>query len=281
MDLSHPESPAPPHALVTGASAGIGAEVARILSARGWALTLTARSVDRLEALAGELDTGDAPVRVVPADLSRPEGVEALVQAVVQADTFSGTGATPGPVDLLVNNAGFGQWGPYPELDGDGERAMIEVNVLALTRLTRAVLPGMIERGAGRILNVGSVAGFFPGPFMTSYYATKAFVLSYSEALAVELEGTGVTVTCLCPGATRTGFQDRAGMRIPEGLGPGILTARTVAQAGIDGAMRGKSIVVPGLVNRVAVSLPRFLPRRWVTKMLEKIQGARRTTGGG
>lgn len=257
-----------PLALVTGASGGLGLDMARILAERGWDLVLSARSADVLEAVGKELESGyGIRAEVAARDLAHPTGVDGLLADV------AGLGR---PLDLLVNNAGIGIHGPYLETDPGAEADMIRLNVEALVRLTRALAPAMVARGRGRILNVGSTAGFLPGPLMTSYYATKAFVLSYSDALAHELDGTGVTVTCLCPGPTPTGFQARAGVASYGPLGAAAMPSRRVAEAGIDGAMAGRRRVVPGWLNKVTTLAPRLFPRDVVTAAVARIQHARR-----
>lgn len=279
MSEAAPPSPHPPaprpgspggsaeFALVTGASRGLGADMARELARRGIPLVLTARSRPEMEALARELvEAHGVTVHVVPGDLGRPGGADELARRVEALGV---------PISFLVNNAGFGQWGPYPDLDPDEERAMIRLNMEALTVLTRYVLPGMLRRGHGRVMNVASTAAFLPGPLMTVYYATKAYVLSYSEALDRELRGTGVTVTCLCPGPTETAFQERARMRRSGLLRLGLMESAPVARAGIRGMLRGRRLVVPGIMNRLTTLLPRFLPRRWVPMLVESIQAAR------
>ncbi|UCC27049.1 MAG: SDR family oxidoreductase [Gemmatimonadales bacterium] len=260
-------------ALVTGASVGLGEEIARVLASRGFPLVITARNEQRLEALAHELSqTYDARVRVIPADLSQPGSADRLASEVRDMDL---------PVEVLVNNAGIGQWGPYLALDGTEELEMLHLNVEALTVLTRGLLPGMVERGYGRILNVASTAAFVPGPWMTVYYATKAYVLSYSEALGEELRDTGVSVTCLCPGPTRTHFQLRAGMRPPPVLAGRMMEASPVARAGVDGLFRQKRVVVPGLMNRLITFAPRILPRALLLRVVKRIQVNRGREGEG
>jgi len=268
---SAPGAPAAPRALVTGASGGLGAEMARDLARRGSSLILTARSRVPMEALARELSGArGVSVRVLPEDLSVAGAANRL------ADRIESEGLE---VDLLVNNAGFGQWGPWLELDAREETGMIRLNVEALTSLTRRFAPAMVARGRGRILNVASTAAFVPGPGMSVYYATKAYVLSFSEALAEELRGTGVTVTCLCPGPTPTGFQARLGASASGRTGVAEVAPDRVARAGIDGALHGRRLVIPGLVNRVTPLLPRFLPRRWVPKLVAWVQADRSPAG--
>lgn len=257
-----------PLAIVTGASAGLGLDMARSLAGRGYDVVLTARSADRLEVLRDELEAEAGVLAYVFVhDLSSGTGVEGLLADVA---------ALARPVDLLVNNAGFGLHGPYLETDPVSEAAMIHVNVLSLVRVTRELLPGMVAHGSGRILQVASVAAFMPGPLMSTYYATKAFVLSYSDALAEELRGTGVSVTCLCPGPTRTGFQATAGARRLGATQLGMMESAAVARAGIDGALSGRRRVVPGLVNKLSTWAPRVLPRNLLTALVGRIQRSRR-----
>lgn len=254
-------------ALVTGASSGLGLDFARILAREGWDLVVSARDRDRLQALADALERERGTRIVVAAhDLSTPGGVQALVSSVEREGR---------PVDLLINNAGSGLLAPYPDTDPAAEAAMIRLNVEALVTLTRAVLPAMLARGSGRILNVGSVASFMSGPGMTTYYATKAFVLSYSDALAEELRGTGVSVTCLCPGPTKTEFLSRAGASGRVFDGPTAMTSAAVAEAGVAGALAGRRRVVPGLANKVSVWAAKVLPRDLMTSMVARIQRSR------
>lgn len=241
-------------ALVTGASAGIGLSLARRMAQDGWDLALTARSEAELEAVAAELRRKHG-VRalVVPADLADPDAPGTLQQTLEQAGF---------PVEFLVNNAGFGTWGPFAGQPLESQLAMLQVNVVALTELTHRFLRAMRERGSGRILNVASTAAFQPGPDMAVYYASKAYVLHFTEALGWELRGTGLTVTALCPGPTESEFQDRAGMSGTRvGANPLMMDADSVAEAGYRGAMKGTPIVVPGVANRVGSWLPRFVPR--------------------
>jgi uncharacterized protein len=246
-------------ALVTGASAGLGAEFARQLSKRGHRLVLAARRKDRLEVLAKEL--GDA--RAVTIDLSKADAAAKLM-----AD-LEAHGET---VDLLVNNAGFGLIGRFAELDARRERQMIDLNIGTLADLCRAVAPGMIEQKSGGIINVASTAAFQPGPKMAVYFATKAFVLSLTEALHEELRPHGIHVTCLCPGPTRTEFGDVAGFG-GNGLFDRVaMESPEVVKAGLRGLDRNKAVVVPGLVNKLTANSGRFAPRSVVRKIAGAIK---------
>ncbi len=242
-----------PVALVTGASVGIGEQFARILAERSHDLVLVARDQARLEALAKELtDTCGVECEVLAADLT-----DTAQLAMVEARTET--------VDVLVNNAGFGTTGRFDQLDVEGEDREIRLNVLALSRLTHAAARGMVERGSGGILNVASIAALQPGPTNATYSATKAFVLSFTEAIHEELKGTGVAVTCLAPGFTRSEFQQRAGY--DEGQIPGFLwqEADVVARAGLDGLARNKAVVLPGALNKAAGIALRLTPH-WITR---------------
>jgi short-subunit dehydrogenase len=258
-------APSPGTALVTGASSGIGRELARLLAADGYDLVVVARDAERLAALARELD-GAFGIRttVLPQDLARPEGAGALLTEIERREIS---------VEVLINNAGFGVYGPFAATDLGKELAMIQVNVSAVTALAKGVLPGMLRRGSGRILNLASTAAFQPGPLMAVYYATKAYVLSFSEAIANELSGTGVTVTALCPGPTETEFQADAGLEKTRLFaGPLVMDARRVARAGYRGMQRGKAIVIPGWTNKLMAQSVRFSPRRLVTAVARRIQ---------
>ena len=246
-------------ALVTGASAGLGVEFARQLAKRGHRLVLAARRKDRLEELAKEL--GNA--RAVAVDLSKKDAAAKLMADI---------GANGETVDLLVNNAGFGLIGRFAELDAGRERQMIDLNVGALTELCRAVAPLMIARKSGAILNVASTAAFQPGPKMAVYFATKAFVLSLSEALHEELKPHGIKVSCLCPGPTRTEFGDVAGFG-GNGLFDRVaMDAATVVKAGIDGLEKNKAIVIPGGLNKAGAISGRFAPRSVVRRIAGAIK---------
>ena len=247
-------------ALVTGASAGLGVEFARQLSKRGCRLVLAARRKERLETLAREL--GNA--RAVAIDLSKKDAAAKLMSDLAD------NGET---VDLLVNNAGFGLIGRFAELDAKRERQMIDLNVGVLVDLCRAVAPGMIARKSGGIINVASTAAFQPGPNMAVYYATKAFVLSLSEALHEELKPCGIHVTCLCPGPTRTEFGEVAGVSAENGLFDRVaMNSPEVVTAGLEGLDKNKAVVVPGLVNKLTANGGRFAPRSVVRKIAGAIK---------
>lgn len=254
--------------LITGATSGIGLELAERCAARGDKLILTARDASRLEALASRLraDSG-AEVKVFPKDLSEARSGAALGAELRSAGLF---------VACLINNAGFGAAGEFVRMDPSREGEMIQVNMVSLVELTRAALPGMLERRHGRILNVASMAAFQPGPYMAVYYASKAFVLSFSEALGAELRNSGVTVTALCPGPVRTGFQARAGVPDTWQLKYASMDAGVVAAAGFRGMLRGKAVVVPGMGNRLGLLLVRLSPRSLVTRAMAILQGPRK-----
>lgn len=253
---------------MTGASTGIGRELARLLAADGYSLALVARDAAKLEELAREIDTAHGSrTAVFPRDLAEEGGAAALLEDAAKLGLS---------IDVLVNNAGAGVYGPFASTDLDRELATIRLNVVALTALTKGVLPDMLRRGSGRILNVASTAAFQPGPLMAVYYATKAYVLSFSEAIANEVAGTGVTVTALCPGPTATEFQKAAGFaRARLFPGPLVMDARSVARAGYDGMRRGRRVVIPGLANRLMVQALRISPRRLVTAVAGRIQKSR------
>lgn len=255
-------------ALVTGASSGIGWEISKLLAADGYDLVCVARNSKKLQSLAKDLEAAfHVRAEVVAADLSKPDAPERVLTESTRLF---------GDVDILVNDAGLGVYGQFAETDLAKELESITVNVLALTALTKGVLPGMVRRKSGRILNVASTAAFQPGPLMAVYYATKAYVLSFSEAIANELDGTGVSVTALCPGPTETDFQKRAGISETRLFrGPLVMDSRRVARAGYEGMKKGRRIVIPGVANRAIVQALRVTPRRLVTALARRIQETR------
>jgi short-subunit dehydrogenase len=258
-------------ALVTGASSGIGREIARQLAARGTHIVAVARDEDRLAALAREVAEArdDVEVEVLPADLADPDQL-AAVEARLAADA-----AGARPVDLLVNNAGFGTYGSFAELDRDGEEREIRVNVVALVRLTHAALGPMLARGHGTVLNVSSVAGLQATPGNATYGASKAFVASFSESVHGELAGTGVSLTVVLPGFTRTEFQQRAGNEGREIPGFAWQSVEDCAAEALAGARAGKAWVVTGRLNRVMTAAagvaPRGLKRRVAARVSSRM----------
>lgn len=251
--------------LITGASAGIGAELAREFAAPGALLVLTARREERLRELALTLTPMGARCEVIALDLAEPGAATRLVRELETRGIH---------VDVLVNNAGWGQLVAFAEQDPSHAAAMIQVNVSALTELTRLLLPGMLARGRGRVLNVASTAAFVPGPMMAVYYATKAYVLSFSVALAEEVRGTGVTVTALCPGPTTTEFQEVAGMtgaRVMSTRMLAVMEARPVAVIGARAARAGRGIAVAGRINQLSVFAARFAPRWLLARIVRGI----------
>jgi short-subunit dehydrogenase len=249
--------------LITGASAGIGAELARIFAANDHRVALVARRAERLSALADEIVAagGAAPI-VIACDLERSDACEIIAGALSAQNV---------EVQYVVNNAGFGLVGRAVSLDRDEQLGMIDVNVRAITDLSLRFADSVIRHGGG-ILNVASIAGYLPGPSMAVYYATKAYVLSFTEALHQELRGKGVRVTALCPGPVPTEFQQRSGMQ--PGFDSRVLSLppASVALAGYRGLMAGKRVVLPGLAMRLIPLLLRFAPRSIVLKAADKIQ---------
>jgi short-subunit dehydrogenase len=250
-------------ALITGASSGIGLDLARLMAPR-FDLIITARNQADLERIARELETQHGNhVHVVLADLAKPEAPVQLFTEIERRGL---------PVDILVNNAGFGLYGSFAENDLQQELEMVQVNIAALTALTKLALSGMLKRKRGRIMNVASTAGFQPGPLMAVYYATKAYVIMFSEAIANELKGRGITVTCLCPGATATQFAGRAKMEESRLFKMGAMKSADVAQAGYTGMMAGKTMVIPGFINKTLAMSVRFSPRKLVTAISRSLQ---------
>lgn len=251
--------------LITGASSGIGLELARLFAADRSNLVLVARRQEKLQQLADELKAAHGvEVRVVPADLADPAAPQAIFDQLQSAGVL---------VDVVVNNAGFGARGRIADLPIQRQVDMVQVNVTALVHLTRLFLPGMTSRGRGGVLNLASTAAFQPGPYMAVYYATKAFVLSFTEALAEELAGTPVRVTCLAPGPTQTEFPEAADLGQTRLFLFGVDDARRVAAAGYRGFRRGRRIVVPGLRNKLLAFSVRLTPRWLVRKIVVWLQG--------
>ena len=254
-----------PAALITGASLGIGRAFAHIFARNQFDLVLTARSETQLDSLAAELkqSTGRR-VLTISQDLSAPGASEKVFEDV------SRSGLT---VDALINNAGFGTLGRFWETDRQQQLQMVQLNITALTDLTRLLLPSMIERRRGRILNVASTAAFQPGPLMSVYYASKAYVLSFSQAIHNEARPYGITVTCLCPGPTKTEFAQRAGMNATRLFASGMaMSAEQVAQIGYRAMMRGRPLVIAGRLNALGAFLTRFAPMRLTAALARRMQ---------
>ena len=248
------------YAIVTGASCGIGYELAKILAKDGKNIVVIARSRDQLEDLKREIENKHGTkVKVLAKDLSDPKAPPEIFSELEKEKIY---------IDVLVNNAGFGVYGMFLETDLREELDMIQVNAASLIHLTKLFLKGMVEDKSGYILNAASLCAFFPTPMEAVYCSTKAFVLHFSEALANELQGTGVRVTCLCVGLARTGFQKRAHMENCKVAKRKMMDAATVAEAGYKALKRGKLIEIPGLVYKFAPWFARFAPRNVVTRVV-------------
>jgi hypothetical protein len=241
------------------------------LGRHGYDLFLVARNKQRLDDLGHEIGTRNkVSATTIAIDLAVPDSPRQVFDELQSRGTS---------IHVLVNNAAFGVFGPFHLTDLESNVALLHTNIVALTHLTRLFLPSMVKRGSGRLLNVASTAAFQPGPLMATYYASKAYVVSFSGAIANELKGTGVTVTCLCPGPTETEFHARAGMMNSRLLIPPRMSAATVARIGYIGTVRGKRLVIPGLHNWLLAEAVRFAPRRAVTqvaRIFQEKRGARR-----
>ena len=252
------------YTLITGASGGIGHDLAILAGADNKNLILVARSVEKLDKMAANIRKNNkSDVITISVDLSNEAGVNKLITEITARDL---------QIDTLINNAGFGDFGDFAAANLDKNMEMIRLNVSTLTQLSHFALQGMLKAGAGRIMNVASIAAFMPGPGMSVYYASKAYVLSFSEALARELKGTGVAVTTLCPGPTDTSFATAAG------LGKSLMhkmippaTSMQVAKAGYKAMQKGKAIEIPGFINKMSAITPRFSPRSMVRNMIYAI----------
>jgi short-subunit dehydrogenase len=243
--------------LITGASGGIGYELAKLFARDHYNLVLVARSADKLAQVATELQAYGVTVKTIALDLAAAPAPKFLF------DQLQSAGIS---IDILINNAGYGGFGDFAQMTEEDILGQINLNITALTLLTRLFLPPMVQRRSGRIMNVASTAGFQPGPLMAVYYATKAYVISFSEAIANELRNTGVTVTCFCPGATHTGFAQRAGTersRLFKQLG--AMNADKVALDGYRAVMEGRILAISGLHNWLVAKSTRFAPRKMVT----------------
>ena len=252
-------------ALITGSSNGIGFELSKIHAEQGNSMVLVARSKNKLDELKKELEEKyKVTVYTIGKDLSLPGAAREVYDELKQQNIS---------VDYLINNAGFGDFGLFAESDWNKQEKMINLNITALTHFTRLFLPDMIRRGSGKILNVASTASFQPGPMMSVYFATKAYVLSFSEAVNNEVKDMGITVTALCPGSTESGFQAAAaqeGSKLIERRR--IPSARQVAEYGYKAMMKGKAVAIPGLKNTIMATSVRFMPRALVVKAAGMIQ---------
>ncbi|CAN5136134.1 SDR family oxidoreductase [soil metagenome] len=251
-------------ALITGASSGFGSEFAKLFARDGYDLILVARSQDVLESLARELKREfDIFVKVIAIDLSDSKSPEKIFEIVETANLT---------VNVLINNAGFATYGEFVKLPKKDELDEIAVNVVSLTHLTKLFLPGMVQRKEGRILNVASTAAFLPGPLMAVYYATKAYVLHFSEALSEELKGTGVTVTVLCPGPSKTGFSTRAKLENSPLFNGHIMDAKKIVAIGYKGLMQDQTVIIPGILSKFLIEVPRFFSRSFMRRVIKKMQ---------
>jgi hypothetical protein len=250
-------------ALITGATSGIGYELTKLFAQNGFDLAIVARDTLRLDKISDELRrNADVTVTVIPKDLSEPTAAEEIYRELQSRGI---------EVDVLVNNAGFNVYGPFSETSGQKELQMMQVHMVTLTQLTKLFLPGMLERKFGKILNLASTASFTPGPGDAVYCATKAYVLSLSEAIAEEVRGTGVTVTALCPGPTKTEFAERADMADTKIFQGSLSSAGEIARSGYRALMKGQTIVVAGWNNKLLIFSLRFSPRSLVTRIAKSL----------
>lgn len=253
-------------ALITGASSGIGLELAKIHAKNGDSLILVARSEDKLIQLAEELKKKyKIETEVIAKDLSKIGSAKELY------DEIKGKGLN---IEYLINNAGFGDYGEFINTDWEKENQMIQLNITALTQLTKLFLPEMVARKSGKVMNVASIASFLPGPLMAIYYASKAFVLHFSEAVNNEVKEHNVSVTALCPGPTMSGFQDAANLGESKFFqGNKFPSSKEVAEYGYQAMQKGKVVAIHGIMNKLTVFLLRFVPRSWVVNLVRKMQG--------
>lgn len=245
-------------AVITGASGGLGREFAKLFAENGYNLVITGRREDKLKNLAGELKPYNISCEIIAKDLAYPNAPKELFDELKQKNIH---------IDVLVNNAGFGISGSFTDADIEKQLAMIQTNITSLTHLTKLAIDEMKKKGKGKILNIGSTGSFAPCPSIAVYCATKAYVLSFSEAIAYELEGTGITVTALCPGPTETGFAEAAGVVNAKSFKSGVMKAADAAKVGYEALMKEQPMVVAGLQNKLLTQSIRFSPRGLVTRI--------------
>lgn len=250
-------------ALITGAASGLGFELAKLLAKDGYNLILV--DIDKKGLCSSReeiLKIGSSSVEILQQDLSKPEAASDIFESIKNK-----------PIEVLINNAGFGVFGSFNDTDWEREAKMLNLHVITTTHLTKLLLKGMVERHSGKILNMSSLAAFQPGPLMSLYYASKAYILSFSEAIANELKGTGVTVTALCPGQTKTCFQEVVSNgNCDNKINFNIACPTEVAQYGYSAMQKGKIVAIPGRINKCLSKLPRFVSRRTATAIIRKIQ---------
>ncbi len=251
--------------LVTGAASGLGFELALLLAKDGYELILVDVNAEKLQEAKDEIIANfPSEVQLIHKDLSQPNVAEEIFQAIDNK-----------PIDVLINNAGFGIYGSFNDTDWNRDLTMLNLHVITTTHLTKLFLTGMVARGSGKILNLSSLAAFQPGPLMSLYYASKAYILSFSEAIANELKGTGVTVTVLCPGQTKTSFQEAVSQGTEASdnkIKFNIASAKAVAAYGYNAMQKGKVVAIPGTFNKILSILPRFVSRNTATAIIRKIQ---------
>lgn len=251
--------------LITGAASGLGFELAMLLAKDGYDLILVDINVEKLQESQEEISAlYSSEIQLIYKDLSEQNVAAEIFEAIDGKE-----------INVLINNAGFGIYGSFNDTAWERDLAMLNLHVITTTHLTKLILKGMVARGGGKIMNMSSLAAFQPGPLMSLYYASKAYILSFSEAIANELKGTGVTVTALCPGQTKTCFQDVVsnGAKASENkIKFNVACPKEVAEYGYDAMKRGKVVAVPGNFNKFLSKLPRFVPRRTATAIIRKIQ---------
>ena len=241
-------------ALITGASSGLGYEFAKLFAKAGYNLILVARRTDRLETIQAELSQNTAiSIKIITIDLAEPNAAQQLVQKI-QSEA----------IHVLINNAGFGNFDSFVNIDLIQDYRLLQLNIIALTELTKLCLPNMLQQNEGKILNVASIAAFQPGPYMATYFASKAYVLSFSQALAHELKDSGITVTCLCPGPTETEFHFHAKMESSTFFQANMMSAKKVAEIGYHAMMKGQWVIIPGIINKILIFATRLVPS-WIS----------------